>query len=312
MEMLKGKKFLICGGEGFIGWNLALSLVNLGHQVVTIDNNITSIRKPPTPGVTFIRQGVEDVELKGDFDGIFYLASVAAPRLFTENPMAVMTPNITGLQNVIEFAKSRSCRLLYASSSEVYGNIGSIAEEALNEEQSALHKLLSEKSVYSVSKMIGEELIKVAANEGLDTCSMRLFNVYGPNMDPTIQGRGRVIPNFINALQNKRAIPIEGDGEQTRSFMYIDDCVGALISLMGCEKKLPLAINIGSENHVSINELALTIATIYEVVPTFEYSPRLKGDPDWRLPDCNRMEELTGWTWTTSLVEGLRRTIGNP
>ena len=312
MEMLKGKKFLICGGEGFIGWNLALSLVNLGHQVVTIDNNITSIRKPPTPGVKFIREGVEDVELKGDFDGIFYLASVAAPRLFAENPMAVMIPNITGLQNAIEFAKSSSCRLLYASSSEVYGNIGSIAEEALNEEQSALHKLLSEKSVYSVSKMIGEELIKVAANEGLDTCSMRLFNVYGPNMDPTIQGRGRVIPNFINALQNKRAIPIEGDGEQTRSFMYIDDCVGALISLMGCEKKLPLAINIGSENHVSINELALTIATIYEVVPTFEYSPRLKGDPDWRLPDCKLMEELTGWTWTTSLVEGLRRTIGNP
>lgn len=312
MEMLKGKKFLICGGEGFIGWNLALSLVNLGHQVVTIDNNITSNRKAPTPGVTFIRQRVEDVELKGNFDGIFYLASVAAPRLFAENPMAVMTPNITGLQNVIEFAKSKSCRLLYASSSEVYGNIGSIGEGALDEERSALHKLLSEKSVYSVSKMIGEELIKVAANDGLDTCSMRLFNVYGPNMDPTIQGRGRVIPNFINALRNKRPLPIEGDGEQTRSFMYIDDCVGALVSLMDCEKKLPLAINIGSENHVSINELALTIAAIFEVVPTFEYSSRLKGDPDWRLPDCTLMEELTGWTWTTSLIEGLQRTIGNP
>lgn len=311
MEMLEGKKYLICGGEGFIGWNLALSLVNSGHQVVSIDNNITSIRKAPTPGVTFIRQRVEDVEIKGDFDGIFYLASVAAPRLFAENPMAVMTPNITGLQNVIEFAKSKSCRLLYASSSEVYGNIGSIREGALNEERSALHKLLSEKSVYSVSKMIGEELIKVAANEGLDTCSMRLFNVYGPNMDPTIQGRGRVIPNFINALQNKLPLRIEGDGEQTRSFMYIDDCVGAMVSLMDCEKKLPLAINIGGENHVSINELALTIARIFNIVPTFEYSSRLKGDPDWRLPDCTLMEELTGWTWTTSLIEGLRRTIGN-
>lgn len=305
------KRFLICGGEGFIGWNLALSLVKLGHRVVTIDNNITSIRKPSTPGVTFIRQGIEDVELYGDFDGIFYLASVAAPRLFAEDPIAVMTPNISGLQNVIEFAKSKSCRLLYASSSEVYGNTGSIGQEALNEERVALHDLLSEKSVYSVSKMIGEELIKVAANEGLDTCSMRLFNVYGPNMDPTIQGRGRVIPNFVNALQNNRPIPIEGDGEQTRSFMYIDDCVSALVSLMDCDKELPLAINIGSEVHVSIQELAFTIASIFEIVPTFEYGPRLSGDPDWRLPDCTLMEELTGWTWTTPLVDGLRLTIGD-
>tara|TARA_B100001741_G_scaffold303353_1_gene293418 strand:- start:3381 stop:4313 length:933 start_codon:yes stop_codon:yes gene_type:complete len=309
--MLEGKKFLICGGEGFIGWNLALSLVKLGHRVVTIDNNITSIRKPSTPGVTFIRQGIEDVELNGDFDGIFYLASVAAPRLFAEDPIAVMAPNISGLQNVIEFAKSKSCRLLYASSSEVYGNTGSIAQEAMNEKRPALHDLLSEKSVYSVSKMIGEELIKVAANEGLDTCSMRLFNVYGPNMDPTIHGRGRVIPNFVNALQNNRPIPIEGDGEQTRSFMYIDDCVSALVSLMDCDKDLPLVINIGSENNVSIKELAFTIANIFEIVPTFEYSLRLSGDPDWRLPDCTLMEELTGWTWTTSLVDGLRLTIGD-
>lgn len=311
MVMPEGKKFMICGGEGFIGWNLALALVKLGHRVVTVDNNITSVRKPPIPGVTLIRKGVEDVELSGDFDGIFYLASVAAPRLFAENPIAVMTPNMEGLQNIIEFAKSNSCRLLYASSSEVYGNAGAIAREALNEQRPALHDLLSEKSVYSVSKMIGEELIKIAANEGVDACSMRLFNVYGPNMDPTIQGRGRVIPNFINALKNNRPIPIEGDGEQTRSFMYIDDCVEALVSLMDCEDKLPFVINIGSENHVTIKELAFTIAEIFEVVPTLEYGQRLSGDPDWRLPDCSLIEELTGWTWTTRLRDGLRMTIEN-
>ena len=311
MVMREGRKFLICGGEGFIGWNLALALVKLGHRVVTVDNNITSMRKPSIPGVTFIRQGVEDVELSGDFDGIFYLASVAAPRLFAEDPIAVMTPNMEGLQNIINFAKSISCRLLYASSSEVYGNAGALAQQALNEQRPALHDLLSEKSVYSVSKMVGEELIKVAVNDGLEACSMRLFNVYGPNMDPTIQGRGRVIPNFINALQNDRPIPIEGDGEQTRSFMYIDDCVGALISLMDCVKRLPIAINIGSENHVSIKELALTTAEVFNVEPTFEYSQRLTGDPEWRLPDCSLMEELTGWTWTTRLIDGLRITIEN-
>jgi nucleoside-diphosphate-sugar epimerase len=311
MVMLEAKKFLICGGEGFIGWKLALALVKLGHRVVTVDNNITSMRKPQIPGVTFIRKGVEEVEISGDFDGIFYLASVAAPRLFAEDPIAVMTPNMEGLQNIIEFAKSKSCRLLYASSSEVYGNAGALAQDALNEQRSALHDLLSEKSVYSVSKMIGEELIKIAANEGLDACSMRLFNVYGPNMDPTIQGRGRVIPNFINALQNNLPIPIEGDGEQTRSFMYIDDCVDALVSLMDCEHRLPFVINIGSENHVTIKELAFTIAEIFEVVPTIEYSQRLSGDPDWRLPDCSLMEKLTGWTWTTRLIDGLRMTIEN-
>lgn len=311
MVMREGRKFLICGGEGFIGWNLALALVKLGHRVVTVDNNITSMRKPSIPGVTFIRQGVEDVELNGDFDGIFYLASVAAPRLFAEDPIAVMTPNMEGLQNIINFAKSISCRLLYASSSEVYGNAGALAQEALNEQRPALHDLLSEKSVYSVSKMVGEELIKVAVTDGLEACSMRLFNVYGPNMDPTIQGRGRVIPNFINALQNDRPIPIEGDGEQTRSFMYIDDCVGALITLMDCIKRLPMAINIGSENHVSIKELALTTAEVFNVEPTFEYSQRLTGDPEWRLPDCSLMEELTGWTWTTRLIDGLRITIEN-
>jgi nucleoside-diphosphate-sugar epimerase len=311
MVMLEGKKYLICGGEGFIGWNLALALVKLGHRVVTVDNNITSVRKSSIPGVTLIRQGVEDVELSGDFDGIFYLASVAAPRLFAENPIAVMSPNMEGLQNIIEFAKSKSCRLLYASSSEVYGNAGALAHDALNEQRPALHDLLSEKSVYSVSKMIGEELIKIASHEGVEACSMRLFNVYGPNMDPKIQGRGRVIPNFIYALQNNRPIPIEGDGEQTRSFMYIDDCVEALVSLMDCEDKLPFVINIGSENHVTIKELAFTIAEVFEVVPTFEYSQRLSGDPDWRLPDCSLMEELTGWTWTTRLIDGLRMTIKN-
>ena len=309
MHDQQSKTYLITGGEGFIGRKLVDRLLSKGHRIIVVDNNITSHSRKQIPNVKVINRCVSDVNIDESLDGIFHLASVAAPRLFNEQIFNVILPNVTGTMNMLNHAKMNSCRILYASSSEVYGNSGVILSEKMAENGFGYHRLLSEKSVYSTSKSIGEELVKHAKSQGLDSCSMRIFNVYGPNMDTTLDGNGRVFPNFFNAIKNSEPINIEGDGKQQRSFMFIDDCVEAIVGLMEAEITLPNVVNIGSEEPYSINDLASLIATKLNLQYEVNYTNRLTGDPDWRLADCSLIFDLIGWKASTALPIGISRVL---
>ena len=303
------KTYLITGGEGFIGRRLVDKLLSKGHKLIVIDNNITSYQREEIANVKVIHECVATAKITDNLDGIFHLASVAAPRLFDKQIFNVILPNVTGTMNMLEHAKKNGCRLLYASSSEVYGDSGILAQQKMTEYGFGYHKLLSEKSVYSTSKSMGEELIRQAKNQSLDCCSMRIFNVYGPNMDPTLNGNGRVFPNFYNAIKNSRPINVEGDGNQKRSFMYIDDCVDALALLMRSQKKLPNVVNIGSEDLCSVNDLAKLIASKLDIHFEVNHTERLTGDPEWRLADCTLIHQIIGWKANTSLSDGISKIV---
>lgn len=305
----QSKTYLITGGEGFIGRKLVDCLLSNGHKIIVVDNNITSHPRKQIPNVKVINGCVSDVNIDEKLDGIFHLASVAAPRLFSEQIFNIILPNATGTMNMINHAKINSCRILYASSSEVYGNFGVILSEKMTENGFGYHRLLSEKSVYSTSKSMGEELMKHAKSQGLDSCSMRIFNVYGPNMDTTLNGNGRVFPNFFDAIKNSKPINIEGDGKQQRSFMFIDDCVEAITGLMEAEIMLPTVVNIGSEEPCSINDLASLIGNKLNLQYEVNYTDRLTGDPDWRLADCGLIFELIGWKASTTLSRGISKVL---
>ncbi|MEC7167441.1 MAG: NAD-dependent epimerase/dehydratase family protein [Candidatus Thermoplasmatota archaeon] len=313
MEMLnrKSKTYLVSGGEGFIGRNLVDTLVSQGHNIIVVDNNVTSYPRRNIANVKVIRTCISKVKIEEELDGIFHLASVAAPRLFKKQVFDVILPNTAGTLNMIEHAKLNSCRLLYASSSEVYGSCGAISQQKMSEKSFGYHQLLSDKSVYSTSKSMGEELIMHAKRESLDSCSMRIFNVYGPNMDTTLNGNGRVFPNFFNAIRKSRPINIDGDGSQTRSFLFIDDCVSAIIGLMQAKVELPTVVNIGSEESCTIHELADLIAKKMKLNYEVNYTIRLSGDPDWRLADCSLIEGLIGWSARTSLSDGISKIISS-
>jgi nucleoside-diphosphate-sugar epimerase len=303
------KTYLVTGGEGFIGRKLVDKLLSQGHKVIIIDNNITSYEREALDNVEVIHECVSKAKITDHLDGIYHLASVAAPRLFNKQIFNVILPNVTGTMNMLEHAKENECRLLYASSSEVYGDSGILTQQKMTEYGFGYHRLLSEKSVYSTSKSMGEELLRQAKNQSVDCCSMRIFNVYGPNMDTTLNGNGRVFPNFYNAIKNSKPINIEGDGNQKRSFMYIDDCVDALSLLMNSRNKLPDVVNIGSEELYSVNDLAKLIASKLDLNFEVNYAERMTGDPEWRLADCTLISQVIGWRASTSLPDGISKIV---
>lgn len=303
------QSLLVTGGSGFIGQHLVSRLLKLGHRVVVVDNHSTSQPLTPKEGLTVIETDLSNLDIRDlpPLSGIFHLASIAAPRLFLSDPMKVIRPNVHGTELLLDLSMENGCRLLYTSSSEAYGNAGRAdLNRSMREEHPATHLLLSDKSPYSAAKIIGEELLRAAHSLGQDVAALRLFNVYGPHMDPTLQGRGRVIPNFHRALINNLPVPLEGDGNQSRTFTWIEDVVEALVELMFHRSPLPLVMNLGSEETVSILELAQTMARVLEVEPTYEFHQRLSGDPDWRRPDCTLLREVIGWAPSTSLETGLR------
>jgi len=312
MHEKENRTYLVTGGSGFIGQHLVNRLVSLGHHVIVVDNHSTSMPGSASSSITLIEKDVSELDINAfpSLDGIYHLASIAAPRLFREHPMMVIRPNVHGTELMTKLAELNHCRVVFTSSSETYGSSGDPESlQSMKENHPSSHLLLSDKSPYSSAKVLGEEIVRAAFEGGVDACAIRLFNVYGENMDPTLQGRGRVIPNFQNALLNGHSIPIEGDGSQSRTFTWIEDVIDALIEIMRYENRLPVVMNLGSEETVPILELAKMMAIIMGVNPEFEYRNRLRGDPDWRCPDCSLLRKTIGSAPSTSIEIGLQKLL---
>jgi len=307
-------KIIVSGGDGFIGKNLVKRLHDQGHDIIVIDNHITSYRENKNlSNVTHIDKSIEDIDINSyeDIDVVFHLASVASPLVYKNDFKNVYNPNVKGTEVLIELAKKCKSKLIYTSTSEVYGTLDDQITnyEGIKENTISVSHLLTERSIYPTSKKMGEELVNNYIRNGGNGLILRLFNVYGPGMDVRNNGYGRVIPNFINAISNNEELTIFGNGDQIRSFIWIDDLIEALINLMTYEGQNKV-LNVGNASETSINNLANTLFEITGKNPGVKYVTRDVDDPLWRRPNTDLLEKSIEWKPKVSLLVGLKTILG--
>lgn len=305
------KKVLITGGDGFIGRNLISELLKNNNDIINIDNNITSYpQQIKSTNYKKFNLNVSEIDINKieKIDIIVHLASVASPQIYKQNANLVLNPNVFGTKVLLKLAKRDCAKFFFASTSEVYGHLSEkmVTNSKIREEDDAYISLLTERSCYSAAKRLGEELTHIFVKNGGIGTNLRLFNVFGRNMDLKDIYHGRVIPNFFNKIWNDGKIQIFGNGKQIRSFLWVSDLINAIIKIIHYEGNLPCAINLGNDEPISILDLSYKISSKLNKDYKIDYLDREKDDPLWRRPDTNLVQSLINWSPKTSLDEGLK------
>ncbi|MEM3191134.1 MAG: GDP-mannose 4,6-dehydratase, partial [Candidatus Parvarchaeota archaeon] len=305
IRSMGGKKVLLSGGAGFLGSWMAEALLYLGAEVTVVDDlstgrieNLQAINGKD--GFMFIKGDAGSVDASG-YDILIHAASIPSPDDYMRRPVRTALSNFSGLLN---FLRAESTRLLYFSSSEVYGDPKIVPTP---ENYWGNVNPVGVRSCYDESKRFGEAICMAYKREiGRNIAIARIHNTYGPRMDP--QGiYARAIPRFIRQALSGRAITIYGDGLQTRSFTYVSDMIRGLLLLLQSNETGP--INLGSETETSIKELAEKIIGLTSSSSGISYLPPEPDDPKRRRPDIGLARKSLGWQPRVSLEEGLKLTI---
>jgi len=302
------KKILVTGGAGFIGSNLCEQLVNAGSSVIALDNLFCADKKNiehllSNKKFSFVLHDINDPLPKMKVDEIYNLACPASPIWYQKDPVMTLRTNTLGVINVLEFAKKNKCRVLQASTSEVYGDP---EEHPQRESYRGNVNTLGPRACYDEGKRSAETLMMDYHREyGVDVKIIRIFNTYGPKM---AENDGRVVSNFIMQALKGRPITIYGTGEQTRSFQYIDDLILGMTKMMETENFLG-PVNIGNPVEYTITQLAEEIAKITGSKIKIELKTLPVDDPQKRRPDITLAKEKLDWAPKVPLTEGLTKTI---
>ncbi len=306
----KKERVIVTGGAGFVGSWLCDRLVEEDYSVICVDNIGSGRRKNiehllHSEKFEFIEHDVKDpIKIDGSLGYIFNLASRASPVDFQKYAIDILLTNSLGTRNALELAKEKNARFLLASSSEVYGDP---LEHPQRETYRGNVNPVGPRSCYDEAKRFAEALaFAFHGGYGLDVRIARIFNTYGPRMR---KDDGRAIPNFITQALKSQPITVHGDGSQTRSFCYISDMVGGLMKLMFTDDLGGEIVNLGNPEEVSILEIANLIKKMTNSGSKIAFKPLPRDDPARRKPDISKAKKLLGWNPTTSLEEGLRRTI---
>ena len=300
-------KNLVTGGAGFIGSNLIDKLLKLNQKVICLDNFSTSLKSRilnwnNNPLFEIIEHNItQSIDIKAD--RIWHLACPASPINYQKDPIETAKTNFLGTLNVLEIARKNKSKILFASSSEIYGDTKSkLQSESIFGNINPIGK----RSCYGEGKRIAESLCyDYMRIYNLDIRVARLFNIYGPKMSDK---DGRVISNFINQALHNNHISIYGDGSQTRSFCYVDDVIEGIIKLMDSEYKMP--VNIGNPNEeYRILDLALLVKEKINSEVKIEYYPLREDDPKSRKPDISIANNFISWHPKICLNKGLEYTI---
>jgi UDP-glucuronate decarboxylase len=302
------KKILITGGAGFIGSNLCERLLKENNRIICLDNLLTGNIKNiehllDNPNFEFINHDIiEPIVIEGNIDEIYNLACPASPPKYQIDPINTLKVNFIGVSNLLELAKLKNARFLQSSTSEVYGEPKVSPQK---EEYRGNVNTIGIRSCYDEGKRIAETLvIEYNKKYGVDTRIARIFNTYGPKMD---KNDGRVVSNFINQAINNEDITLYGDGEQTRSFCYIEDQLDGLIKLMNSNYIYP--VNIGNPNEITMKQLAELILHLTKSDSKLVYRELPQDDPTNRCPDITKAINIIGWKPVYHLHIGLTNTI---
>ena len=302
------KKILITGGAGFLGSHLTEKLLKEGHDVLVVDNYFTGSKANIehlllNPRLELMRHDVT-FPLYVETNQIYNLACPASPVHYQYDPVQTTKTSVHGAINMLGLAKRTKARILQASTSEVYGDPEVHPQP---EEYWGRVNPIGIRSCYDEGKRCAETLFfDYYRQHKLDIKVVRIFNTYGPRMHPN---DGRVVSNFIVQALKGQEITIYGDGQQTRSFCYVDDLIDAMVKMMNTEEGFTGPINIGNPGEFTMLQLAETVLKLSGSKSKIIHQPLPSDDPKQRQPNIDLAKARLGWQPKVNLEDGLKETI---
>ena len=297
-------RYVVTGGAGFIGSHITKALVKQGHNVTVIDNlhtgkeeNLESVKDK----IIFVRGSILDDELleqiTRNIDGVFHQAALASVQDSFSKPVEYNNVNVNGTENILKLAKKNNFKVVYASSSSVYGNPERIPIKESDKKNPI--------NPYAETKLKKEELAIKYSKMGVKVIGLRYFNVFGKGQSKEYAG---VLKLFLEQIRNKLPPKINGDGTQFRDFVFVEDVANA--NIMSMESKIDHEFfNVGTNTSITILDLAKTIIKFsgLDIEPIF--GPPLKGDVKETIADINLIKEKIGWNPKTMLVEWIKEIV---
>jgi dTDP-glucose 4,6-dehydratase len=299
---------VVTGGAGFLGSHLCERLLADGWHVVCVDNlvtgasdNIALLRR--SESFEFVNHNVsEPLYVEGPVDAVLHFASPASPVDYADHPIATMKVGTLGTHNMLGLARAKGAVFFLASTSEVYGD-PSVHPQP--ETYWGNVNPIGPRAVYDEAKRAAEAFtMAYHRTHGMATRIVRIFNTFGPRMR---LNDGRAVPNFLVQAITNEPITVYGKGSQTRSLCYVDDMIEGIVRLLGTDYSDP--INIGSENEVTMLQLATRIRDLSGSSSEIVFKPLPEDDPKQRRPDLTRARQVLKWEPTTPLDAGLKKTI---
>ena len=299
---------MVTGGAGFLGSHLCDRLIEHGHEVLCVDNFFTGAKRNiahlvRNPRFELMRHDVT-FPLYVEVGQIYNLACPASPVHYQFDPVQTTKTSVHGAINMLGLAKRVKARILQASTSEVYGD-----PEEHPQPESYWGKVnpIGIRACYDEGKRCAETLFFDYHRQfGLDIKVVRIFNTYGPRMHPN---DGRVVSNFIVQALRDQDITLYGDGQQSRSFCYVDDLIEGMLRMMGTPAGVSGPVNLGNPQEFTMRELAETILRLTGSKSRLSFHPLPQDDPRQRQPDISLARSTLDWSPTVRLEDGLRETI---
>ena len=305
-------KAVVTGGAGFVGSHLCGRLLEMGYDVVCMDNLLTGTEKNiahlmSNPRFKFMRHDVtETMHVGGSLDAVLHLASPASPIDYLKLPIQTLAVGSAGTQKALLLAKEKKARFLLASTSEVYG-------DPLVHPQPETYwgnvNPIGPRAVYDEAKRFAEAMTMAYRRQhNIDTRIARIFNTYGPRMRPN---DGRVVSNFINQALQTTPLTVYGDGSQTRSFCFVSDLINGITALLSAppSEEMGRPFNLGNPEERTVRDLAAKILALTGSSSPIENRELPQDDPHVRRPDITRAQKILGWRPEVGIDHGLRLTI---